>query len=148
MACTCNPDCKTTRRLDHGRMVPDFSSIKVPEVRPHFNSAAWRYGEFTSCSGYPEQYIKQNFIGVKCPPVRGCEMFGSGRAMEHILLVRGNYPKCSSSAHKPIPRSFRIAGVRISLRNSLKVWASELPVRIGIASTRGRILSVAAGTSA
>jgi len=27
-----------------------------------------RYGEFISCSGYPEcKYIKQNFIGVKCP---------------------------------------------------------------------------------
>ena len=27
-----------------------------------------RYGEFTACSGYPEcKYVKQNFIGVKCP---------------------------------------------------------------------------------
>jgi len=27
-----------------------------------------RYGEFVSCSGYPDcKYVKQNFIGVSCP---------------------------------------------------------------------------------
>src|SRR5262249_55990062 len=44
-----------------------------------------RYGEFISCSGYPDcKYIKQNFIGVKCPQ---CE---DGELVEKKARRRGN----------------------------------------------------------
>ncbi len=53
-----------------------------------------RYGEFTTCSGYPEcKYVKQNFIGVKCPDCKegdlvekrarkGNTFYGCGRLSE------------------------------------------------------------------
>jgi len=45
------PDCKTTRRMDQGKKVPDIPlDEKVPEVRPQFNLRHGRYGEFNSCS--------------------------------------------------------------------------------------------------
>jgi len=70
MACTGYPDCKTTRRLDQGKRVPD---IPLEEICPECKTRNLiirhgRFGEFTSCSGYPDcKYVKQNFIGVKCP---------------------------------------------------------------------------------
>ena len=47
----------------------DFhSGFTGPECGRNLIIRHGRYGEFTSCSGYPDcKYIKQNFIGVKCP---------------------------------------------------------------------------------
>src|SRR6266404_9775176 len=69
MACTGYPDCKTTRRLDQGKKVPDIPlEEKCPDCGRNMIIRHGRFGEFTSCSGYPEcKYVKQNFIGVKCP---------------------------------------------------------------------------------
>ena len=69
MACTGYPDCKTTRRLDQGKKVPDIPLDEpCPKCGRNMMIRHGRYGEFTACSGYPEcKYVKQNFIGVKCP---------------------------------------------------------------------------------
>ena len=69
MACTGYPDCKTTRRLDQGKKVPDIPLDEVcPKCGRNMMIRHGRFGEFTTCSGYPEcKYVKQNFIGVKCP---------------------------------------------------------------------------------
>jgi len=69
MACTGYPDCKTTRRLDQGKRVPDIPLDEpCPKCGRNLMIRHGRYGEFTACSGYPEcKYVKQNFIGVKCP---------------------------------------------------------------------------------
>jgi DNA topoisomerase-1 len=106
MACTGYPDCKTTRRLDQGRKVPDIPlDEKCPQCGRNLVIRHGRYGEFTSCSGYPEcKYIKQNLIGVKCPEC------GEGDLIEKKARKRGNlfygcsnYPKCKfTSAHKPL----------------------------------------------
>ena len=91
MACTGYPDCKTTRRLDQGKKVPDIPLDEpCPKCGRNMMIRHGRYGEFTACSGYPEcKYVKQNFIGVKCPE---CKEGRSGREAgtegQHVLWVR------------------------------------------------------------
>jgi DNA topoisomerase-1 len=107
MACSGYPDCKTTRRLDQGKKVPDIPlEEKCPECGRNMILRHGRYGEFTSCSGYPDcKYVKQNFIGMKCPDCK------EGELVEKRARKRGNsfygcsrYPKCKfTSAYKPIP---------------------------------------------
>ena len=64
-----------------------------------------RYGEFTSCSGYPEcKYVKQNFIGVKCPECKEGELVEKRARKGNTFYGCGNYPKCKfTSAAKPVP---------------------------------------------
>jgi DNA topoisomerase-1 len=107
MACTGYPECKTTRRLDQAKKVPDIPlDEKCPQCGRNMILRHGRYGEFTSCSGYPDcKYIKQNFIGMKCPECK------EGELVEKKARKRGttfygcsNYPKCEfTSANKPIP---------------------------------------------
>jgi DNA topoisomerase-1 len=107
MACSGYPDCKTTRRLDAGKKIPDVPlEEKCPECGRNMLLRHGRYGEFVSCSGYPDcKYVKQNFIGMKCPECK------EGELVEKRARKRGNsfygcsrYPKCKfTSAWKPIP---------------------------------------------
>ncbi len=109
MACTGYPDCKTTRRLDQAKKVPDVPlDEKCPECGRNMLLRHGRYGEFISCSGYPDcKYVKQNFIGMKCPECK------DGELVEKRARRRGNtfygcsrYPKCKfTSANKPVPEA-------------------------------------------
>ncbi|MFZ0201401.1 MAG: type I DNA topoisomerase [Candidatus Sulfotelmatobacter sp.] len=55
MACTGYPDCKTTRRLDQGKKVPDIPLDELcPKCGRNMMIRHGRFGEFTACSGYPE----------------------------------------------------------------------------------------------
>ncbi len=106
MACTGYPDCKTTRRLDQQKKVPDIPlEEKCPQCDRNLILRHGRYGEFVSCSGYPEcKWVKQNFIGMKCPECH------EGELVEKKARKRGttfygctNYPKCKfTSANKPL----------------------------------------------
>jgi len=64
-----------------------------------------RYGEFVACSGYPEcKYVKQNFIGVKCPDCSAGELVEK-RARKRGTTFYGcsTYPECKfTSAQKPL----------------------------------------------
>ena len=106
MACTGYPDCKTTRRLDQGKRVPD---IPLDETCPlcgrNLILRHGRYGEFTSCSGYPDcKYVKQNFIGMKCPQCNEGELVEKRARKGNTFYGCGNYPKCKfTSAAKPVP---------------------------------------------
>jgi DNA topoisomerase I len=106
MACTGYPDCKTTRRLDQGKRVPD---IPLEEICPECKTRNLiirhgRYGEFTSCSGYPDcKYVKQNFIGVKCPDCKEGDLVEKRARKGNTFYGCGRYPKCKfTSAAKPI----------------------------------------------
>ncbi len=106
LACTGYPDCKTTRRLDQGKRVPD---VPLEEVCPQCGRTMvlrhGRYGEFISCSGYPDcKYIKQNFIGVKCPECKEGELVEKkARRRGNTFYGCSNYPKCEfTSAYKPV----------------------------------------------
>jgi DNA topoisomerase-1 len=106
MACTGYPDCKTTRRLDQAKKVPDIPlEEKCPQCGRNMVLRHGRYGEFVSCSGYPEcKYVKQNYIGMKCPQCK------EGELVEKKARKRGttfygctNYPKCKfTSANRPV----------------------------------------------
>ena len=105
MACTGYPDCKTTRRLDQGKKVPDIPLDEpCPKCGRNLMIRHGRYGEFTSCSGYPDcKYVKQNFIGVKCPLCEDGELVEKKARKGNTFYGCSNYPKCKfTSANKPI----------------------------------------------
>ena len=105
MACTGYPDCKTTRRLDQGKRVPDIPlNEKCPDCGRNMIIRHGRFGEFTSCSGYPEcKYVKQNFIGVKCPLCGEGELVEKRARKGNTFYGCSRYPKCKfTSAAKPI----------------------------------------------
>jgi DNA topoisomerase-1 len=105
MACTGYPDCKTTRRLDQGKKVPDIPLDETcPQCGRNLILRHGRYGEFTSCSGYPDcKYVKQNFIGVKCPLCKDGELVEKRARKGNTFYGCSNYPKCKfTSAAKPI----------------------------------------------
>ncbi|PYV82122.1 MAG: type I DNA topoisomerase [Acidobacteria bacterium] len=105
MACTGYPDCKTTRRLDQGKKVPDIPLEELcPKCGRNLMIRHGRYGEFTSCSGYPDcKYVKQNFIGVKCPLCKDGELVEKKARKGNTFYGCSNYPKCKfTSANKPL----------------------------------------------
>ena len=123
MACTGYPDCKTTRRLDQGKKVPDIPLDEpCPKCGRNMMIRHGRYGEFTACSGYPEcKYVKQNFIGVKCPECKDGELVEKRARKGNTFYGCGNYPKCKfTSAHKPIAEKCPSCGSEYLVEKNLK----------------------------
>ena len=124
MACTGYPECKTTRRLDQGRKVPDIPLDETcPQCGRNMVLRHGRYGEFTSCSGYPEcKYVKQNFIGVKCPECKTGEIVEKrARRKGNTFYGCSNYPKCKfTSASKPIAEKCPKCGGEYLVEKTLK----------------------------
>jgi DNA topoisomerase I len=124
MACTGYPDCKTTRRLDQGKKVPDIPlDEKCPKCQKNnLMIRHGRFGEFTACSGYPDcKYVKQNFIGVKCPLCDDGELVEKKARKGNTFYGCGNYPKCKfTSAHKPIPEKCPSCGNAFLVEKFLK----------------------------
>jgi DNA topoisomerase I len=105
MACTGYPDCKTTRRLDQGKKVPDIPLDELcPKCGRNMMIRHGRYGEFTTCSGYPDcKYVKQNFIGVKCPLCKEGDLVEKKARKGNTFYGCGNYPACKfTSAGRPL----------------------------------------------
>jgi DNA topoisomerase I len=124
MACTGYPDCKTTRRLDQGKRVPDVPLEEIcPKCGRNMILRHGRYGEFISCSGYPEcKYIKQNYIGVKCPQCSDGELVEKkARRRGNTFYGCSNYPKCDfTSAYKPVQEACPKCGSPYLLEKHLK----------------------------
>ena len=123
MACTGYPDCKTTRRLDQGKRVPDIPLDELcPKCGRNLMIRHGRYGEFTSCSGYPEcKYVKQNFIGVKCPLCADGELVEKKARKGNTFYGCSNYPKCKfTSAHKPVAEKCPSCGNEYLVEKYLK----------------------------
>jgi len=124
MACTGYPDCKTTRRLDQGKKVPDIPlEEKCPKCDRNMVLRHGRYGEFVSCSGYPEcKYVKQNFIGVKCPTCKDGELVEKkARRRGNIFYGCSNYPNCKfTSAYKPVAEPCPQCGSPYLVEKNLK----------------------------
>jgi DNA topoisomerase-1 len=113
MACTGYPDCKTTRRLDQGKKVPDIPlDEKCPECGRNMILRHGRFGEFTSCSGYPDcKYVKQNFVGVKCPDCKEGDLVEKRARKGNTFYGCSKYPNCKfTSAAKPIPEKCTSCG--------------------------------------
>ncbi len=123
MACTGYPDCKTTRRLDQGKRVPDIPLDEpCPKCGRNMMIRHGRYGEFTACSGYPDcKYVKQNFIGVKCPLCKDGELVEKRARKGNTFYGCANYPKCKfTSANKPIAEKCPSCGSEYLLEKTLK----------------------------
>ncbi|HEX3104014.1 MAG TPA: type I DNA topoisomerase, partial [Terriglobales bacterium] len=123
MACTGYPDCKTTRRLDQGKRVPDITLEELcPKCQRNMVIRHGRYGEFTSCSGYPEcKYVKQNFVGVKCPLCTDGELVEKRARKGNTFYGCSNYPKCKfTSANKPIAEKCPSCGSEFLVEKYLK----------------------------
>ena len=127
MACTGYPECKTTRRLDQARKVPDIPLDELcPKCGRNLVLRHGRYGEFTSCSGYPKcKYIKQNYIGMKCPQCKDGELVEKkARRRGNIFYGCSNYPDCKfTSAYKPMPESCPECGSPYLVLKNLKSGA-------------------------
>ncbi len=123
MACTGYPDCKTTRRLDQGKKVPDIPLDEpCPKCGRNMMIRHGRYGEFTACSGYPEcKYVKQNFIGVKCPECKDGDLVEKRARKGNTFYGCGNYPTCKfTAAHKPIAEKCPSCGSEYLVEKNLK----------------------------
>ncbi len=81
-----------------------------------------RYGEFTSCSGYPDcKYVKQNFIGVKCPLCKEGDLVEKKARKGNTFYGCGNYPACKfTAAHKPIAEKCPTCGSEYLVEKFLK----------------------------
>jgi DNA topoisomerase I len=128
MACTGYPECKTTRRLDQAKKVPDVPlEEKCPKCGRNLVLRHGRYGEFTSCSGYPDcKYIKQNTIGVPCPECKDGEVAEKKARRGNFFYGCTNYPKCEfTSNYKPVAEKCPQCGSPYLLEKNLKagtVW--------------------------
>ena len=123
MACTGYPDCKTTRRLDQGKRVPDIPLEELcPKCGRNLMIRHGRYGEFTSCSGYPDcKYVKQNFIGVKCPLCKEGDLVEKKARKGNTFYGCGNYPKCKfTAANKPVAEKCPSCGNEYLVEKFLK----------------------------
>ena len=123
MACTGYPDCKTTRRLDQGKKVPDIPLDELcPKCGRNLMIRHGRFGEFTSCSGYPEcKYVKQNFIGVKCPQCEDGELVEKRARKGNTFYGCSNYPKCKfTSANRPVAEKCPTCGNAYLVEKTLK----------------------------
>ncbi len=123
MACTGYPDCKTTRRLDQGKKVPDIPLDELcPKCGRNMMIRHGRYGEFTACSGYPDcKYVKQNFIGVKCPDCKDGDLVEKRARKGNTFYGCSNYPKCKfTSANKPIAEKCPSCGSEYLVEKNLK----------------------------
>jgi DNA topoisomerase I len=123
MACTGYPDCKTTRRLDQGKKVPDIPIDELcPKCGRNMMIRHGRFGEFTACSGYPEcKYVKQNYIGVKCPLCKDGDLVEKKARKGNTFYGCGNYPKCKfTSAGKPLAEKCPTCGSEYLVEKMLK----------------------------
>ncbi|MGA2904982.1 MAG: type I DNA topoisomerase [Candidatus Korobacteraceae bacterium] len=123
MACTGYPDCKTTRRLDQGKKIPDIPlDEKCPQCGRNLLLRHGRYGEFISCSGYPEcKWVKQNYIGVKCPECKTGDLAEKKARRGNLFYGCSNYPKCRfTSAYKPVAEPCPECGSPYLLEKNVK----------------------------
>ena len=123
MACTGYPDCKTTRRLDQGKKVPDIPLDELcPKCGRNMMIRHGRYGEFTACSGYPDcKYVKQNYIGMNCPQCKDGELVEKRARKGNTFYGCSNYPKCRFTlANKPIAEKCPDCGHEYLVEKMLK----------------------------
>ncbi len=123
MACTGYPDCKTTRRLDQAKKVPDIPlDEKCPQCGRNLLIRHGRFGEFISCSGYPDcKYVKQNLIGMKCPECKDGEIAEKKARRGNLFYGCTNYPNCEfTSAFKPVAEACPVCQSPYLLEKTLK----------------------------
>ncbi|MCI0403761.1 MAG: topoisomerase DNA-binding C4 zinc finger domain-containing protein, partial [Acidobacteria bacterium] len=124
LACTSYPKCRSARRINQAKRVPDILTDEIcPKCGRHLVIRHGRYGEFTSCSGYPDcKYIKQNLIGVKCPTCKDGDIVQKkARQRGNVFYGCSNYPNCDFTSNwKPLAEKCPECGSEYLVEKNLK----------------------------
>lgn len=123
LACTGYPECKTTRKIQGGRIAaPDVVlEESCPQCGQNLVIKQGRFGPFTACSNYPKcKYIKQELTGVSCPECGGDIAVKRGKRGK-VFYGCANYPTCKFALwDKPIPTSCPDCGARFVVEKTKK----------------------------
>lgn len=129
-ACTGYPDCKTTRKIEKGKVAaaPVALEEACPQCGQHLVLREGRFGPFTACSNYPKcKYIKQETTGVACPEDGGELVVKRGKK---TFYGCSNYPKCKFALwDKPLAETCPTCGARFLVEKFKKDGTRELQCR-------------------
>ncbi len=119
-----DPPCKTIRRLNQKQQQkpPVPLDENCPKCGKQLVLRQGQYGEFVSCSGYPDcKYIKQNTIGMTCPKCGEGEIAEKKARRGNIFYSCTNYPKCDFTANfKPVDQKCPECGSPYVMEKTLK----------------------------
>jgi DNA topoisomerase-1 len=119
-----DPPCKTIRRLNQKQQQkpPQPLDENCPKCGKQLVLRNGQYGEFVSCSGYPDcKYIKQNTIGMTCPKCGEGEIAEKKARRGNIFYSCTNYPKCDFTAnYKPVDQKCPECGSPYVMEKTLK----------------------------
>jgi DNA topoisomerase I len=120
-----DPPCKTVRRLTsrEQQKPPVPIGEPCPVCGKDLVRRTGRFGEFVSCSGYPEcKYIKQNLVeGMKCPKCGEGDIAERKTRFGTTFYGCTRYPKCDFTANgKPIPKKCPECGSSYLIEKTLK----------------------------
>jgi DNA topoisomerase-1 len=120
-----DPPCKTVRRLTsrEQQKPPVPIGEPCPVCGKDLVRRTGRFGEFVSCSGYPEcKYIKQNLVeGMKCPKCGEGDIAERKTRFGTTFYGCTRYPKCDFTANgKPVPKKCPECGSRYLIEKTLK----------------------------
>ncbi|MFQ5719773.1 MAG: type I DNA topoisomerase [Acidobacteriota bacterium] len=135
LACTGYPDCKNTRKIlvaDDGTVTskPDqILSETCPKCAAPLALKQGRYGEYTSCSKYPEcRYIKLQEVGVPCPEENCPGQIVVRRSKRgRVFYGCGEYPQCKFVTWSlPLARTCPDCGSPYLLEKTTKRAGTEI----------------------
>ncbi len=120
-----DPPCKTVRRLTskEQQKPPQPLDEQCPQCGKGLVLRTGRFGEFVSCSGYPEcKYIKQNLVeGMKCPKCGKGDIAERKTRFGTTFYGCTNYPKCDFTANgKPVAQKCPECGGSYLIEKTLK----------------------------
>ncbi len=120
-----DPPCKTVRRLTsrEQQKPPVPIGEPCPVCGKDLVRRTGRFGEFVSCSGYPEcKYIKQNLVeGMKCPKCGDGDIAERKTRFGTTFFGCTRYPKCDFTANgRPVPKKCPECGSSYLIEKTLK----------------------------
>jgi DNA topoisomerase-1 len=120
-----DPPCKTVRRLTsrEQQKPPVPIGEPCPSCGKDLVRRTGRFGEFVSCSGYPEcKYIKQNLVeGMKCPKCGEGDIAERKTRFGTTFYGCTRYPKCDFTSNaKPVPQKCPECGSNYLVEKALK----------------------------
>ncbi len=120
-----DPPCKTVRRLTsrEQQKPPVPIGEPCPVCGKDLVRRTGRFGEFVSCSGYPEcKYIKQNLVeGMKCPTCELGDIAERKTRFGTTFYGCTRYPKCDFTSNgKPVPKKCPECGSKYLVEKTLK----------------------------
>jgi DNA topoisomerase-1 len=120
-----DPPCKTIRKLSQKQQQkpPEPTGEACPLCGKPLVLRQGAYGEFVSCSGYPDcKYVKQNLIeGMKCPKCGVGDIAERKARRGNVFWGCTNYPKCDfTSNYKPVAQPCPICKSPYLVEKTLK----------------------------